>query len=74
MHWRSKWQPTPLFFPGECQGRRSLVGCHLWGHIELDMTEVTYQQGGKRPVLKNCMIMMMMMMMMMKEIEDDTNR
>ena len=31
MHWRKKWQPTPVFLPGESQGRRSLVGCHLWG-------------------------------------------
>ena len=32
MHWRRKWQPTPVFLPGESQGRESLVGCHLWGH------------------------------------------
>ena len=32
---------TPVFFPGESQGRGSLVGCRLWGHRELDMTEVT---------------------------------
>ena len=37
-------QPTPVFLPGESQGRGSLVGCHLWGHTELDMTEVTQQQ------------------------------
>ena len=41
MHWRRKWQPTPVFLPGESQGGRSLVGCHLWGHTESDMTEVT---------------------------------
>ena len=41
MHWRKKWQPTPLFLPGEAQGRGSLVGCHLWGRTESDMTEVT---------------------------------
>ena len=29
--WRRKWQPTPVFLPGESQGRRSLVGCRLWG-------------------------------------------
>ena len=28
--WRRKWQPTPLFLPGESQGRGSLVGCRLW--------------------------------------------
>ena len=41
MHWRRKWQPTPLFLPGESQGRGSLVGCCLWGHTESDTTEVT---------------------------------
>ena len=41
MQWRRKWQPTPVFLPGESQGRRSLVGCRLWGLRESDMTEVT---------------------------------
>ena len=27
MHWRRKWQPTPVFLPGESQGQRSLVDC-----------------------------------------------
>ena len=31
MHWRRKWQPTPVFLSGESQGWRSLVGCCLWG-------------------------------------------
>ena len=39
MHWRWKWQPTPVFLPGESQGQRGLVGCHLWGHTESDTTE-----------------------------------
>ena len=41
MHWRRKWQPTPVFLPGESQGRGSLVGCCLWGRTESDTTEVT---------------------------------
>ena len=41
MHWRRKWQPTPVFLSGESQGRRSLVGCRLRGHTESDMTDVT---------------------------------
>ena len=41
MHWRRKWQPTPVFLPGESQGRGSLVGCHLWSHTESDTTEAT---------------------------------
>ena len=43
-HWRRKWQPTPVFLPGESQGRGSLVGCHLWGRTESDTTEATQQQ------------------------------
>ena len=38
MHWRRKWQPAPVFLPGESQGRRSLVGCCLWGRTESDTT------------------------------------
>ena len=41
MHWRRKWQPTPVFLPGESQGQKSLVGCRLWGRTESDMTEAT---------------------------------
>jgi len=41
MHWRRKWQPIPVFLPGESQGRGSLVGCRLWGCTESDTTEVT---------------------------------
>ena len=41
IHWRRKWQPTPVFLPGESQGRGSLVGCHLWGRTESDTTEAT---------------------------------
>ena len=41
MHWRRKWQPTPVFLHGESQGRGSLVGCRLWGRTELDTTEAT---------------------------------
>ena len=44
MHWKRKWQPTPLFLPGESQGQGSLVGWRLWGCTESDMTEATWQQ------------------------------
>ena len=44
MHWRRKWQPTPVFLPGESQGRWGLVSCRLWGRTESDTTEVTQQQ------------------------------
>ena len=41
MHWRRKWQPTPVFLPGESQGHWILVGHRLWGHTESDTTELT---------------------------------
>ena len=44
MHWRRKWQPTPVFLPGESQGWGSLVGCPLWGCTESETTEATQQQ------------------------------
>ena len=44
MHWRRKWQPTPVFLPGESQGQRNLVGCRLRGRTESDTTEATRQQ------------------------------
>ena len=39
--WRRQWHPTLVLLPGKSHGQRSLVGCRLWGHIELDTTEVT---------------------------------
>ena len=41
MHWRRKWQPTPVFLPRESQEWGSLLACRLWGCTELDTTEVT---------------------------------
>ena len=41
MHWRRKWQRTPVFLPGESQGWWSLVDCCLWGCTESEMTEAT---------------------------------
>ena len=40
MDWRRKWQPTPVFLPGESQGWRSLVGYSPWGRKEWDTTEL----------------------------------
>ena len=42
--WRRKWQPTPVFLPGESCGRRNPVGCPLWGRKESDTTEATSQK------------------------------
>ena len=37
--WERKWQPTPVFLPGEPHGQRSLVGYSPWGPKESDRTE-----------------------------------
>ena len=39
MHWRRKWQPTPVFLPRESHGRKSLVGYSPRGRKELHMTQ-----------------------------------
>ena len=44
MLWRRKWQPTPVFLPGEPQRQRTLVGCCLWGRTESDTSEATKEQ------------------------------
>ena len=60
MHWRRKWQPTPVFLPGESQGRQSLVGCRLWGRTELDTTEMTQPvwgcPGSELPPVAGCLL------------------
>ena len=43
MHWRRKWQPTPVFLPGESQGQRSLVGCRPLGRTEQQHGQGTLQ-------------------------------
>ena len=41
INWRWKWQPTPVFLPGESNGQ--LSGYSPWGHTESDTTEATQQ-------------------------------
>ena len=47
MHWRRKWQPTPVFLPGESQGRgrRGLpsMGSHRVGHNWSDLAAAAGQ-------------------------------
>ena len=43
--WRRKWQPTPVFLPGESQGQRSLVGYGPWGHKATKVTSHAHVPG-----------------------------
>ena len=54
MHWRRKWQPTPVFLPEESQGRGSLVGCRLWGCTESDTTDAPEQQQQQQHMIHSC--------------------
>ena len=36
---KRKWQPTPVFFPGDFHGQRNLAGYSPWGHKESDGNE-----------------------------------
>ena len=40
-HFHALEKNTPVFLPGESQGRGTLVGCRLWGCTESDTTEAT---------------------------------
>ena len=62
IHWRRKWQPTPVFLPGESQGRGSLVGCRLWGCTESDTTATSLSlflscigEGNGNPLQYSCL-------------------
>ena len=53
--WRRKWQPTPIFLPGNFHGQRSLTGYSPRGRQEWDMTEHTHTQSHNRIMLcLNC--------------------
>ena len=54
--WRRKWQPTPVFLPGEFHGQRSLAGYSPWGHKELDTTEQVILSCISKVLLINCKI------------------
>ena len=43
--WRRKWQPTPVFLPGESQGQRRLAGYSPWGRKESEVTQPLSNQG-----------------------------
>ena len=46
MHWRRKWQPTPVFLPGESQGREPggppYIGLHRVGHDWRDLAAAAW--------------------------------
>ena len=52
--WRRKWQPTPVFLPGESHGQRSLGGYSPRGHKESDMTEVLSMHARKMMSYSSC--------------------
>ena len=49
MHWRRKWQRTPVFLPGESQGWGRLMGCRLWGHAESDTDRSNFAAAAAAP-------------------------
>ena len=46
LHWRRKWQLTPVFLPGESQRWQSLVVCHLGSHtVRQDWSDLAAASG-----------------------------
>ena len=58
--WKRKWQPTPVFFPGESREQRSLVGNSPWSHRELDMTYLLKHHAGSVSVTQSSFAHMLM--------------
>ena len=52
MHWRRKWQPTPVFLPWESQGLGSLVGRRLW--VAQGRTRLTRLSSSSRACSNSC--------------------
>ena len=44
LHWRRKWQPTPVLLPGKSHGQKRLVGYSPWSHKRVEHSLVTKQQ------------------------------
>jgi len=44
MHWRRKWQPTPVFLPGKSHKQRNLGAYNPWGLKRVRHNWVTKQQ------------------------------
>ena len=57
MHWRRKWQPTPVLLPGESQGQRSLLGCRLCGRrVRLKrLSNRSSREGNGTPLQYSCL-------------------
>ena len=61
IHWRRKWQHTPVFLPGKFHGQKNLEGYIPWGCKELDMTKCTHAHTHTSiPLLKSCICSFML--------------
>ena len=55
--WRRKWQPPPMFLPGELHGQRSLVRCRPWGQSQTQRStehKHTHKQGRGQSIKSLC--------------------
>ena len=55
---RRQWHPTPVLWPGNSHGRRSLVGCSSWGREESGMTSLSLScigEGNGNPLQCSCL-------------------
>ena len=57
MHWRRKWQPTPVFLSGESHGRRSLMDFSPWGRKRVRQDLATKKQNQFSSVAQSCPIL-----------------
>ena len=71
--WRRKWQPTPVFLPGESQGRGSLVDCCLWDHrVGHDWSDLAAAAATRLPKLFSVLKCQMSLMQSYRELVCNT--
>ena len=71
--WRRKWQPTPVFLPGEPHGWRSLVGYSPWGCKESDRTEQLHFQASTKLSMLLSMRVKSVLLSLLKDYLKDFN-
>ena len=55
LHWRRKWQPTPVFLPWDSQGWGSLVGC-VYG-VAQSQTRLKWLSSSSSHEVDNCPVL-----------------
>ena len=72
--WKRKWQPTPVFLPGESHGERSLAGYSPWGQHSQTLLKQLSTHAWWRPsrkkaeIVKHCHLLLLFPHLLLKQV------